>query len=102
MQANEPTSSEYDHIVCDATKIVTDVSDAIVQFTKYMRRMYVCSDVDNSFLAGALENMTRSLANLGSDVERVRLYTLSCETEADLREQEYQQNHPVKDEETEE
>ena len=90
MQANEPTSSEYNHIACDATKIVTDVSDAIVQFTKYMRRMYMCSDADNSFLAGALENMTRSLANLGSDVERVRLYTLSCETEADLREQEDQ------------
>lgn len=91
MQANEPTSSEYNHIAFDATKIITDIGDAIVQFTKYMRRMYEYSEVDNSFLADALENMTRSLANLGSDVERVRLHALSCETEADLREEEAKQ-----------
>ena len=92
MQANEPTSDEYAAIVRETGSLVRYTAHGIKQFVEYARRMYSAySDVDNGYLAGALDNLTRSLATVGEDAQYVQLHAIRCQTEATLREKETQQ-----------
>ena len=102
MQANEPTGKEYGDIFNEASDIVSYTVNSIQKSVTYARRMYSSySEVDNGYLAGALDHLTRSLTTVGEDAEYVRLHALACQTEAKLREEKDQQNHPVKDDEAE-
>ena len=103
MQANEPTSKEYDDIATEAANLARYTVRGIRQFVEHARRMYSsCSDVDNGCLADALDELSRSLATVGGYAEFVHLHAIRCKTEAELREQEGQQDHPVEDKENEE
>ena len=93
MQANEPTSDEYAAIVRETGSLVRYTAHGIKQFVEYARRMYSSySDVDNGYLAGALDNLTRSLATVGEDAQYVQLHAIRCQTEAELREKQDKQN----------
>lgn len=93
MQANEPRSDEYAAIVREVGALVRYTVNGIRQFTEYARRMDSSySDVDNGYLAGALDDLTRSLATVGEDAQYVRLHAIRCQTEAELREKQDKQN----------
>lgn len=92
MFADEPTSEEYKEIATQTDSLVKYANGAVKRAITYARRMYSSmSEVDNDYLANALDSLSRTLVAVGEDAECVHLHALRCQTEAELREQEDQQ-----------
>ena len=91
MFAGEPTSEEYKEIANQTDSLVKYTTGAVKRAITYARRMYSSmSEVDNGYLAGALEDLSRTLVAVGEDAECVHLHAIRCQTEATLREKEHQ------------
>ena len=92
MLSDEPTSKEYEEIANQSDALVKYATAAVKRSVTYARRMYSSmSEVDNGYLAGALDDLSRSLVTVGEDAERVLLHAIRCQTEATLREKKHQQ-----------
>lgn len=91
MLSDEPTSEEYGEIVAQTDSLVKYATGAVKRAITYARRMYSSmSEVDNGYLADALEDLSRTLVTVGEDAECVHLHAIRCQTEAALREKEHQ------------
>ena len=91
MFAGEPTSEEYKEIANQTDSLVKYANAAVKRAITYARRMYSSmSEVDNGYLANALDNLSRTLVAVGKDAECVHLHAIRCQTEATLREKEHQ------------